>query len=72
MDPAVLWAIERVVKTAHKYGITASICGQAGSNPDMLEKVIPWGITSVSVSPDAIQTTRKLISFAEKKLIIKR
>lgn len=69
-DPAMLWAYERIIKTANKYKITSSMCGQAPSlYPNLLEKLVKWGITSVSVSPDAIDNTRHLISEFEKKLI---
>ena len=69
-NEAVLWALEKTIKTAHKHGITASICGQAPSQyPDLVEKLVKWGITSISVSPDAIDHTRELISNCEKKLI---
>ena len=69
-NPAVLWALERAVKTAHKHNITASICGQAPSlYPTLLEKLVQWGITSVSVSPDVIDSVRENLSHFEKKLI---
>ena len=70
LDPAVLWALERVIKTAKKHGITSSICGQAPSvHPTLVDKLIQWGITSVSVSPDVIDVTRKNVSNAERRLI---
>src|SRR4030066_57792 len=48
-NPAVLWALEKVVKTAVKHSITSSLCGQAASlYPDLVEKLVSWGITSVS------------------------
>ncbi len=69
-NDAVLWALEHVVKTANKHRITSSICGQAPSMyPDLLEKLVEWGITSVSISPDAIDNTRQLIAGFEKRLI---
>lgn len=69
-NPAVLWALEHVIKTAHKYAITSSICGQAPSQyPELLEKLVQWGTTSVSVSPDAINNVRHVISQAEKNLL---
>ena len=69
-NEAVLWAFEHVVKTAHKYGITASVCGQSVSTyPDLVEMLVSWGVTSVSVSPDAIDTVRDTVAKAEKKLI---
>lgn len=68
MDPAVLWSLKRAVIKAKKRGITASICGQAPSNhPELVEKLVRWGITSISVSPDAIDRTRETIAWAEKK-----
>ncbi len=70
LDPAVLWSLKRAVTKAKKRGITASICGQAPSNyPELVEKLVKWGITSISVSPDAINRTREIIAWAEKKKI---
>lgn len=72
-DPAVLWALERVIKTCHKYSVTSSICGQAASSrPALVEKLVEWGITSVSVNPDAIEACRGLVHQAEEKLILKK
>ena len=69
-NPAVLWAFEHVIKTCHKYKITASICGQAPSlYPSLLEKLVQWGITSVSIAPDVIESVRKDIALFEKKLL---
>lgn len=69
-NPAVLWALEKTIRTCQKYKITSSICGQAPSlYPELTEKLISWGITSVSVTPDMIETTRKIIARAEARLI---
>ena len=69
-NEAVLWALEKIIKTAHKQKITASICGQAPSlYPHLVEKLVEWGITSVSVSPDAIEKTREIIHACEKKIL---
>lgn len=71
-NDAVLWAFEHAIKTAQKHNITASICGQAPSlYPSLVEKLVSWGITSVSVAPDVIYTVRNNIYLAEKKLIKK-
>lgn len=69
-NPAVEWAIERVIKACHKKGVTSSICGQAPSDyPELVERMVHWGITSVSVNPDAIDKVRSNIHEIEKKLI---
>jgi len=73
MDPTVLWALEKAVKTAVSRHVTASICGQAPSDyPELVEKLVSWGITSISVNPDAIYRVRQTIHEAEKHTIGKR
>jgi len=70
LDQAVLWALERIVKTAIKLKVKCSICGQAPSiYPELTQKLVSWGITSISVNPDAIEETRQYIYEAEKKLV---
>ena len=66
--PIVISVLEYVIKTCKQYGITSSICGQAASDyPEIVEKLVKTGITSVSVNPDAIERTRELIFEIEKK-----
>ena len=68
-NEAVLIALERAIKVANSMGVTSSICGQAPSvYPELTEKLVEWGITSVSVSPDMIGTTREIIAKAEARL----
>ncbi len=68
-DDAVMNSIEKAVTGAKRRGITASICGQAPSvYPEITEKLVKWGITSVSVSPDMIERTREIIGEVEAKL----
>ncbi|NTU47268.1 phosphoenolpyruvate synthase [Candidatus Roizmanbacteria bacterium] len=68
-SPVVVNVLEHVVKTCAKYGVTCSICGQAASDyPELVEKLVRAGITSVSVAPDAVDRTRELIYSIEKKM----
>lgn len=72
MDPSLLWAFEHVIKTCHKRGVTSSMCGQAPSDyPELVEKLVSWGITSVSVNPDAADRVRETVAEAEKNLVHK-
>jgi pyruvate,water dikinase len=65
--PIVVSVLEFIVKTCKKYGVTASICGQAASDyAEIVERLVAAGITSVSVNPDAVQKTRELIYEIEK------
>jgi len=68
-NEAVLIALERAIKVSKSMGVTSSICGQAPSDyPELTKKLVSWGITSVSVNPDVIGSTRATIAKAEAKL----
>ena len=67
-NEAVLIALERVIKAAVARGATCSICGQAPSvYPEITEKLVKWGITSVSINRDVIDETREIIAAAEQR-----
>lgn len=69
-SPAVKWAIKRVVRICNKNNISSSICGQAPSTyDDLVEELVGYGITSISVNPDAINRVRRIIVEKEKKII---
>lgn len=69
-SPALLWAFKKTIETCHKFGVTASICGQAPSSyDDLVEYLVEQGITSVSVNPDAVGRVQKVIYETEKKIV---
>lgn len=68
-NEAVMVALERAIKVSKSMGVTSSICGQAPSDyPELTEKLVAWGITSISVNPDVIGSVRAIIAKAEAKL----
>jgi len=68
-NPIVVETMIKVVKAAKKYHVSSSICGQAASDyPQIVEKLVEEGITSLSVNIDAILRTRELVYEIEKKL----
>ncbi|MFQ3574076.1 MAG: putative PEP-binding protein [Thermodesulfovibrionales bacterium] len=65
----VLRAIAYTMAVCRKHGVTTSICGQAPSvYPDYLEFMIRNGCTSISVNPDTVVFSRKMVSMVEKKI----
>jgi len=71
-NQAVMLALEHIVKTCKKHKVTCGICGQAPSvYPEITEKLVEWGITSVSVSPDMIAHTRKIVQKIEDNQSVK-
>jgi pyruvate,water dikinase len=72
-DDAVLDVIESIITKCHQLGLTCSICGQAPSvHPEYAERLVQWGIDSVSVNVDAIERTRRNIAVAERRILIER
>ncbi|OWJ55752.1 phosphoenolpyruvate synthase [Pyrodictium delaneyi] len=72
-DPAVLKAIKMLIEAAHRHGRTVSICGQAPSvYPEIVEFLVANGIDSISVNPDAVIPTRRLVASIEKKIMLRR
>ncbi len=72
-SPSVKRAIQMLIEAAHKHGKTVSICGQGPSlYPELTEFLVEAGIDSISVNPDTISYTRRLIASVEQKLILNK
>ncbi len=72
-NEAVIRSLRRIITICGKYGVTTSLCGQAPSvYPEFAEKLVEFGITSMSVNPDAVERTRKIVASAEQKIILRR
>jgi pyruvate,water dikinase len=70
-DPAVLRAISHLIRVAHSKGVTVSICGQGPSQyPELSEFLVRLGIDSLSVNPDMVVWTRKVVAGVERKVIM--
>ncbi|MDP3918346.1 MAG: aldolase/citrate lyase family protein, partial [Nanoarchaeota archaeon] len=61
LHPAVLRQIKRVIHACKRHNVKTSICGQAGSKPEMAKFLFEQGVDSISANPDAVYTIRKLI-----------
>lgn len=70
-NPAVIRAIHQLIDMAKTAGIPCSICGQAPTlYPELIDQLVRWGITSISVEPEALQKTYHAIARAEQRLIL--
>lgn len=68
--PAVLALIDQAIQSCWKGGVEVSICGQAGSEPDMVTWLVEHGITSVSSNIDAIAKIRETVARTEQRIIL--
>jgi pyruvate,water dikinase len=68
--PAVLSLIDFAIQACREAGVECSICGQAGSDPSMVEWLVEHGITSVSANIDAIAKIRETVARTEQRIIL--
>ncbi len=69
--PAVVGAIQQLIRQSRQLGIPCSICGYAPvRHPELIDLLVREGITSISVDPDALDQTHQAIARAERRLIL--
>jgi pyruvate,water dikinase len=66
----VLRQMKHVINVCNKYGVESSVCGESGSNPVMAEKLVEFGIKSISANMDAIDKIRIAVIKSEKRLLL--
>ena len=59
--PAVLRAIDTVIKAGHKEGIMVGMCGEMAGNPKAVPLLLKMGLDEFSVSAANLDYTRKII-----------
>jgi len=70
---AVKRMVKSLIETAHHYGRTVSICGQAPSvYPEFTKFLVESGIDSISVNPDVVAQTRRLVAQVEQRIILEK
>ena len=70
-NTAIKKAIEHLIDVAHENNTPVSICGQGPSiYPEFAEFLVRKGIDSISVNPDTVSYTRKLVASVEQKILL--
>nr|MDJ0845717.1 PEP-utilizing enzyme [Crocosphaera sp.] len=70
-ESSILGALKQLIQEANQLRIPSSICGQIVINSsEMIEQLISWGITTISVEPEAIENTYEAIARTEKRLLL--
>lgn len=66
-------ALKILIDACNKKGKTCSICGQGPSQyPELAEYLVECGVTSMSVNPDTVEYTRRLVASVEQKMILRK
>lgn len=59
--PAVHRLVKEVVRTARRHRVKVSVCGEAAGEPEMTMLLLGLGLRSLSVTPSAIPTIKRVI-----------
>ncbi|MFC6785264.1 phosphoenolpyruvate synthase [Halobaculum halobium] len=70
LHPTVLTLIGDVIETCRELDVDTSICGQAGSKPEMVDFLVEEGVTSISANIDAVRDVQHEVKRTEQKLIL--
>ncbi|ELZ15542.1 phosphoenolpyruvate synthase [Haloterrigena salina JCM 13891] len=70
LHPAVLRLLGDAIETCREHDVDTSICGQAGSKPEMVQFLATEGITSISANIDAVRDVQHEVKRVEQKLLL--
>ncbi|MFU8866796.1 phosphoenolpyruvate synthase [Natronococcus sp.] len=70
LHPSVLRLIAGVIETCREHDVDTSICGQAGSKPEMVQFLVNEGIHSISANIDAVRDVQHEVKRVEQKLLL--
>ncbi len=70
LHPAVLELIGQTINCCREHDINTSICGQAGSKPEMVRFLVNRGVSSISANIDAVRDVQHEVKRVEQKLML--
>ncbi|EMA51650.1 phosphoenolpyruvate synthase [Halococcus morrhuae DSM 1307] len=70
LHPAVLELIGQTIESCRENDVATSICGQAGSKPQMVQFLVNEGISSISANIDAVRDVQHEVKRVEQKLVL--
>jgi len=70
LHPSVLELIGKTIETCREHDVDTSICGQAGSKPEMVQFLVDEGVSSISANIDAVRDVQHEVKRVEQKLLL--
>nr|WP_238393357.1 putative PEP-binding protein [Myxacorys almedinensis] len=68
--PAVMAAIAQLIHAAQALAIPCSICGHIPTHTDFIDRLVEWGVTSITATVDTVEETYAAIARAEHRLLL--
>jgi pyruvate,water dikinase len=62
--------IGTTIETCREHGVNTSICGQAGSKPEMARFLVNEGVSSISANIDAVRDVQHEVKRKEQKILL--
>jgi pyruvate,water dikinase len=70
LHPSVLRLIEHTIEVCREHDVDTSICGQAGSKPDMVDFLVETGVSSISANIDAVRDVQHEVKRVEQHMLL--
>ena len=70
LHPAILRLIGQTIETCREHDVDTSICGQAGSKPEMVRYLVEKGVSSISANIDAVRDVQHEVKRVEQRLLL--
>ncbi|WP_430504457.1 phosphoenolpyruvate synthase [Haloparvum sp. PAK95] len=70
LHPAVLELMAETIETCRELGVDTSICGQAGSKPEMVDFLVEEGVSSISANIDAVRDVQHEVKRKEQRILL--
>ena len=67
--PAVLKSMKMVIEVCNRLGVETSICGESGSQSEMAQILVRYGIKSISCNRDAIDLIKTTVFEEEQRMM---
>ncbi len=68
-DEGVIEMLRQAITGAHRSGRHVGICGQGPSDfPDLAQRLVEFGIDSMSLNPDTVVRTRQIVAEVESRV----
>jgi pyruvate, water dikinase len=72
MNPAVMGAIAQLIQSAHQSQIPCSICYPRAIDSAFMDRLIEWGVDTISVDLDIVEEMYRVIARSEQRLLLKQ
>ncbi|HLD56844.1 MAG TPA: phosphoenolpyruvate synthase [archaeon] len=71
--PSIISLLKQTISTCKTHGVKTNIvCAGLLNTPELVERLVEFGIDSISVEPESVKEIKTLVSRAERKLLLEK